>query len=89
MQRQERCINLTVEGGFSNACKALNSPPPLGHTKEVTNQLIDKHPPPTKPVDMGSFSRASSSLVPFVDVDLVEQCIRSFHRLSSGGPSGL
>ena len=38
---------------------------------------------------MSSFGNASDSLVPQASVDLVESCIRSFHRLSGGGPSGL
>ena len=38
---------------------------------------------------MQTIGNASSSLVPLADVDSVEKCIRSFHRLSGGGPSGL
>ena len=59
MQRQERCISLTAEGGYSNACKALNAPSPLGYTTEVTNQLFDKHHPTAQSVDMNFFRRAS------------------------------
>ena len=88
-QRQERCIALTSEGGYSNACKALTSPPPLGQTVDVTNQLREKHPLRSDPIDLSTFGNASSALVPQVDTALVEQCIRSFHRLSGGGPSGL
>ena len=51
--------------------------------------MRDKHPAAVQPVDMSSFGNASSSLVPVADVDLVESCILSFHRLSGGGPSGL
>ena len=86
---QERCISLTSEGGFSNACKTLVSPPPLGHTVEVSARLAEKHPSAENPVDLSEFGNASSSLVPLTDVDVVEKCIRSFHRLSAGGPSGL
>ena len=88
-QRQDRCISLTGEGGFSNACKALVNPPPLSHSVEVSNQMLDKHPTADQHVDLSAFGSVSSSLVPLADVDLVEQCIRSFHRLSGGGPSGL
>ena len=88
-QRQDQCIKLTGEGGFSNACRALVSPPPLSHTTDILNQLEDKHPQAEHRVNMNDFGNASSNLVPLADVDLVEQCIRSFHRLSSGGPSGL
>ena len=84
-----RCISLAGEGGLSNACKALVSPPPLGENTEVLQSLIDKHPSAENPVDLSAFGPASSSLVPTTDVDTVEQCIRSFHRLSGGGPSGL
>ena len=38
---------------------------------------------------MSSLANASSTLVPDVDVDLVERSIQSFHRLSGGGPSSL
>ena len=86
---QERCISLTSEGGYSNACKSLVSPPPLSHTVEITNKLADKHPIAEGPVDLSNFGNASSTLVPQADVDVVEQSIRSFHRLSGGGPSGL
>ena len=89
IQRQDRCISLTGEGGYSNACKSLISPPPLGHTAEVTGMLADKHPTAERPVDLSNFGNASGSLVPLADVDLVNKCIRSFHRLSGGGPSGL
>ena len=56
---------------------------------EVVNVLAQKHPPANLPVNMSAFGNASCNLVPLADVDLVEQCIRSFHRLSGGGPSGL
>ena len=88
-QAQDRCINLTGEGGYSSACNSLVNPPPLGHTAEVTNRLTDKHPTAEHPVDLSELGNSSSSLVPCADVDLIEQCIRSFHRLSGGGPSGL
>lgn len=87
--RQERCISLTSEGGYSNACKALVSSPPLTHTADVTKKLIEKHPSSNHPVSLGMFGNASSSLVPISDVESIEGCIRSFHRLSGGGPSGL
>ena len=89
IQRQERCIALTSEGGYSNACKALVSHPPLAHTAEVTGLLKQKHPVSDRNVDLSSFGPSSSSLVPLADTDLVSKCIRSFHRLSGGGPSGL
>ena len=38
---------------------------------------------------MRDFGNASSNLVPPADVEQVERGIRSFHRLSGGGPSGL
>ena len=88
-QQTKRCINLTGEGGFSNACKSLVSAPPLGHTNEVKELLEAKHPSAARPVDLSDFGNASTNLVPLAEVDLVERCIRSFHRLSSGGPSGL
>ena len=84
-----RCISLAGEGGLSNACKALVSPPPLGENTEVVQSLTDKHPSAENPVNLSAFGPASSSLVPTADVDTVERCIRSFHRLSGGGPSGL
>ena len=84
-QSQERCINLTGEGGYSSACKVLVSPPPLGHTNEVKAQLEDNHPTAAHPVDLSALGNASSNLVPNADVDSIERCIRSFHRLSGGG----
>ena len=88
-QQQERCIALTAEGGYSKACKALTSPPPLRQTSEATAQMREKHFPCSEPIDLSNFSDANSALVPDIDSVMVEQCIRSFHRLSGGGPSGL
>ena len=87
--RQDRCISLTGEGGLSQACNSLVSPPPLGQTAEVSARLAEKHPTAESPVDLSNLGNASASLVPLADTDLIEQCIRSFHRLSGGGPSGL
>ena len=89
IHRQERCMSLAAEGGLSNACKSLVSSTPLGHSAEVTRLLTDKHPAAEQPVDLSHFGNASSSLVPPADVDIVNKCISSFHRLSGGGPSGL
>ena len=88
-QCHARCISLAGEGGLSNACQALISPPPLAENTEVINTLEAKHPSADTPVNLRAFEPASSALVPLADVDVVEQCIRSFHRLSGGGPSGL
>ena len=88
-KQQERCINLTAEGGYSNACKVLVSSPPLNHTEEATNILANKHPTAIRPVNMSAFGNSSSALVPLADTNLIEKCIRSFHRLSGGGPSSL
>ena len=88
-KRQDICIDLTGEGGLSQACRALISPPPLGQTAEITGRLALKHPVADSPVDLSRFGPANNSLVPLIDVDLIEQSIRSFHRLSGGGPSGL
>ena len=87
--RQERCISLVSEGGLTNACKALVDPSPIRPTPEISRQMKDKHPRASEQVDLSSFGEASSSLVPLADVNLVESCIRSFHRLSGGGSSGL
>ena len=76
------------EGGLSNACKALVSSPPLSDTAEVIQQLESKHPSAGSPVDLTALGPANNSLVPLAEVDVVEQSIRSFHRLSGGGPSG-
>ena len=48
-----------------------------------------KHPPAVRPVDLSSFSQASRHLAPQVDAARVDTCLRSFHRLSGSGPSGL
>ena len=65
--RQDRCINLTGEGGYSSACNVLVSQPPLDHTAEVTAKLVEKHPPAVNPIDLSAFSNASSDLVPVID----------------------
>ena len=88
-QQHQRCIALTSEGGYSNACKALTSPPPCGQTAEAAAQLREKHPPSSRPIDLSTYENANSTLVPHIETTSVEQCIRSFHRLSGGGPSGL
>ena len=87
--QQQRCIALTSEGGFSNACKALTSSPPPGQSAEVIAQLKEKHPPSSQPIDLSTAGNANISLVPQIDTASVEKSIRSFHRLSGGGPSGL
>ena len=65
------------------------SQPPLNQTAEVIEDLKRKHPQSGRNIDLSAYGNASSSLVPVADVSLVEQCVRSFHRLSGGGPSGL
>ena len=71
-QQQERCIELTSEGGYSNACKALISAPPLSQTAEATAKLREKHPSSNQPIDLNTFGNASSALVPHINSDLVE-----------------
>ena len=88
-KQQENCISLTAEGGFSKACEALTSSPPLGHTAEVRAKMEEKHPKSNSSINLNMFGPASTALVPEVNTVTVEQCIRSFHRLSGGGPSGL
>ena len=87
--RQERCVSLASEGGFGNACKALVGSPPLLHTTETSDRLKEKHPPTNQQVDLSALGNPSNSQVPLSEVDSVERSIRSFHRLSGGGPSGL
>ena len=89
IQQQQRCIALTSEGGYSNASKALTSPPPLGQTAETTAQLREKHPSSSLPIDLSTLGNANSTLVPHITTASAEESIRSFHRLSGGGPSGL
>ena len=59
LQRQNRCIDLTSEGGYSNACKALVSPLPLAHTADITSLLQEKHPPAVSPIDLSTFNNSS------------------------------
>lgn len=87
--KQNRCIELCGEGGYGNACNALVTPPPLHHTQSVFEQLGSKHPRATAPVDLRAFGPASRALAPTTDPKQVETCIRSFHRFSGAGPSGL
>ena len=70
-QCQERCINLTGEGGLSNACRLLTSLPPFNHTAEIAGHLAEKHPAAKQPVDLSEFGNARSSLAPLVGVDLI------------------
>ena len=74
-QRQEQCISLASEDGFSKACNVLVNQPPLGHTPEVTECLKEKHPSASHPVDMTTFVNANRALVPLVDVNIVESNI--------------
>ena len=60
-QKNERCIKLTGEYGYSNACKALVSAPPLSHTSEVRATLETKHPSASRPVDLSNFANASAN----------------------------
>ena len=76
IRRQEKCISLTGEGGFSNACQSLVSPPPLGHTTEIAGKLANKHPAADRPVDLSNLGNLSSMFVPLADGNLVEKCIR-------------
>ena len=75
-KHQERCIDLTGEEGLSQVCRSLISPPPLGQTAEVTVLLRDRHPSCIQPIDLSVLGDASNALVPLVNVNLVEQCIR-------------
>ena len=86
--RQDRCIKLTGEGGFSIASNVLVSQPPLELKAEIRAKLQEKHPPATNPFNLETFSSASNAQVPVTDVATVEKCIQSFHRLSGGGPTG-
>ena len=85
IQQQQRCIALTSEGGYSNACTTLTSPPPLGQTMETMAQLREKHPSSSHPVDLSNLGNAGNALVPQIEASSVEQGIRSFHLLSGGG----
>ena len=53
------------------------------------NSVASKHTSALRPIDLSNLGDASNTLVPIADVDLVDRSIRSFHRLSGGGPSGL
>lgn len=86
-KKHQRCITLTQEGGFSAACKTLSKGAPLGHTTTVKNQLQEKHPANPSQPNLNSTSPPSNHLTPAPDADAVDRAIRSFHRLSSGGPS--
>ena len=66
-QQQERCIALTSEGGYSNACKALINEPPLSQSAEAFAKLKEKHPSRDQPIDLSTFGNASSTLVPQVN----------------------
>eukprot|EP00973_Karenia_brevis_P030704 4233189-Karenia_brevis.AAC.1 len=88
-QKHRRCVNLTREGGFGAACKALTKGAPLGHTAAIRNQLQEKHPANPTPPNLSTLGHARAGLAPEFDAEAVERAIRSFHRLSSGGPSAL
>ena len=91
-RRAQRCIDLVSEGGLGAACKALINDPPLGHSSTIFRKLKDKHPPnhnpPNNTVLPGLLSRPPGRSL-HIEGDTVERAVRSFHRLSSGGPSGL
>ena len=87
--RQDRCVSLASEGGFAQACNSLVGSPPLLHNADTTARLKEKHPPTSQPVDLSALGNPSNTLVPLAEVALVERSIKSFHRLSGGGPSGL
>eukprot|EP00973_Karenia_brevis_P077158 10715292-Karenia_brevis.AAC.1 len=81
--KHQRCINLTREGGYSSACKALTKGAPLGHTCTVRDQLQAKHPPNTNPPNLSALGLPNTNLAPQPDAEEVERAIRSFHRLSA------
>ena len=87
-RRAQRCIDLCGEGGDSAACKALTKDPPLSHSATVHRQLKDKHPLNNRPPSANTLLGPRGP-PPTFDGDTVERGIRSFHRLSGGGPSGL
>ena len=87
-RRAQRCIDLCAEGGDSAACKALVKEPPVGHSATTHRQLAAKHPPNNRPPSLNTLLGPRGP-PPTLDGNCVERAIRSFHRLSGGGPSGL
>ena len=87
--QQQRCIDLCREGGFSAACKTLTKGSPLGFTPAVMRELRAKHPPNSSPPDSSRLRSTDGNLTPDLTSESVEKAVRSFHRLSGAGPSGL
>ncbi len=87
-RRAVRCIELCREGGYSVACKALTKEPPLGRTATVHRRLATKHPPNSNLPGLSSLT-GPRGVAPSLDRESVEQAVRSFHKLSGAGPSGL
>ena len=88
-KRHDRCVKLVQEGGLSAACKALTKDGPLRHDAAIRDQLQEKHPANPSPPDLAELGASRPNLAALPDAEAVERAIRSFHRLSSAGPSCL
>ena len=81
--RNDRATSLAREGCLSQAISALDAPPPAERTEKVLEQMRTLHPRASGPP-----SATAGQEVQIAEVELLA-CLRSFHRGSSGGPSGL
>ena len=86
--RQSRCCSLAAEGELARACAALTEPAPVPASLEALAELRDKHPAAAAP-DLAALGPARPALVPEFDAEAVIKAVRSFHRASAPGPSGL
>ena len=88
-QRHQRCSDLCSEGGFSSACKALTKGAPLSFNNTVMEELRQKHPLNHNPPRADVLTNTLTHFVPEFTGQTSDKAIRSFHKLSGAGPSGL
>eukprot|EP00666_Eupelagonemidae_sp_cell4sb_P017832 gene17832-biopygen15069 len=85
--QQRRAVDLTRDGQFAKACKALTSAPPVEASDDSLRMLRDKHPRAQSQPDLSDLGPPAFS--PSISVDLVRKTILAFPRGSAPGPSGL
>ena len=87
--RFQRVKELTGEGLYGKACKALVANGPVPHTADTEADLRAKHPTAERPPDLPAVGAPNPGLVPEFGGGLVNKMTRSFARGTAPGPSGL
>ncbi|CAE7525196.1 unnamed protein product, partial [Symbiodinium sp. CCMP2456] len=83
-----RCTLVAPSRGGAKHRHQAALPAPVPASLEALAELRDKHPAAAAP-DLAVLGPARPALVPEFDAEAVIKAVRSFHRASAPGPSGL